>query len=115
MRHVYSNAKAVLVLDKFIQKIPSTAPALDKVARLYLSNWIKRLWTHQEGFLPSLVYIQFSDRPVELRALAEEFMTYNREHLEKSGKYLGFPFAANLRLLDLYSALRGLMKLVKEK
>ncbi|KMK58675.1 hypothetical protein Y699_07902 [Aspergillus fumigatus Z5] len=115
MRHVYSNAKAVLVLDKFIQKIPSTAPALDKVARLYLSNWTKRLWTHQEGFLPSLVYIQFSDRPVELRALAEEFMTYNREHLEKSGKYLGFPFAANLRLLDLYSALRGLMKLVKEK
>ncbi|KAF7155936.1 hypothetical protein CNMCM6106_007848 [Aspergillus hiratsukae] len=112
MRHVYSKAKAVLVLDKVIQRMPSTAPALDKVARLYLSNWIKRLWTHQEGFLPSTVYIQFSDRPVELHALAEEFITYNREHLQKSGKYLGFPFAANARLLDLYSALTDLMKQV---
>ncbi|GIJ85156.1 hypothetical protein Asppvi_004012 [Aspergillus pseudoviridinutans] len=115
MHHVYSNAKAVLVLDKFIQKIPSTAPVLDKVARLYLSNWIKRLWTHQEGFLPSLVYIQFADQPVELNALAEEFKAYNLEHLETSGKYLGFPFAANARLLDLYSALRDLMKQVQDE
>ncbi|RHZ46915.1 uncharacterized protein CDV56_101974 [Aspergillus thermomutatus] len=115
MRHVYSNAKAVLVLDKGLQKIPSTAPVLEKVARLYLSNWIKRLWTHQEGFLPSTVYIQFSDRPVELEVLAEEFAAYNREHLEKTGKYLGFPFAANSRLLDLYSSLRNLMKQVQDK
>ena len=43
MRRVYSEAKAVLVLDDRLQEIRSDAPPLDLVTRIYQSNWIKRL------------------------------------------------------------------------
>lgn len=124
MRHVYSRAKAVLVLDDWLEQIPSTHPILDVVSRLYQSNWIKRLWTHQEGFLPgihtpedghpktSAVYIQFSDKSVELDELRRQFSAYQQQQTNV-GIYLQFPHAESLRLLDMYSGLKFLMSLTK--
>ncbi|EED16998.1 hypothetical protein TSTA_020550 [Talaromyces stipitatus ATCC 10500] len=77
---------------------PSTSPILAIISRLYQSNWIKRLWTHQEGFLSDLnypsedsnsdwhskVYILFSDKSVELDDLYQQFSAYQKrqERLE---------------------------------
>lgn len=124
MRHVYSRAKAVLVLDNWLEQIPSTYPMLDIISRLYQSNWIKRLWTHQEGFLPGLdttmedgqntrVYIQFSDKSIELDELFRQFDSYQQQQINK-GIYLQFPKVANMRLLDIYSAMKFIMSGVKD-
>ncbi|KAL4913025.1 hypothetical protein BDW62DRAFT_220917 [Aspergillus aurantiobrunneus] len=74
MRHVYSHAKVVLVLD----------------------DWLKRLWTHQEGFLPKAVWFQFADRSAR-------------------GIHLSFPINANLRLVNLYTFLTFAFKSTNEK
>ncbi|KUL87468.1 hypothetical protein ZTR_04606 [Talaromyces verruculosus] len=126
MRHVYSRAKAVLVLDNWLEQISSTHPILDIVSRLYQSNWIKRLWTHQEGFLTGLdapleeglprttgVYIQFSDKSVELDELRKQFETYQQQQ-SNVGIYLQFPVAANVRLLYIYSGMKFIMSGVKD-
>lgn len=126
MRHVYSKAKAVLVLDNWLEQVPSTHPILDIVSRLYQSNWIKRLWTHQEGFLPGIdtpveigipkntaVYIQFSDKSIELDDLCRKFDAYQQQQIDV-GIYLQFPIIANVRLLRLYSNLKFIMSGVKD-
>lgn len=121
MRHVYSRAKAVLVLDNWLEQIQSTHPILDIVSRLYQSNWIKRPWTHQEGFLPGIdapvkytaVYIQFSDKAVELGDLHRQFDAYQQQQINV-GIYLQYPEKANMRLLDLYSRLKFTMSNVKD-
>lgn len=113
MRHVYTNAKAVLILDDWLQQIPSDSPMLEIVARLYQSNWIKRLWTHQEGFLPSALYVQFSDKPVEMETLHNRFTEYQSD-LMTVGVYLQFPEATNMRLLSLYTVLKTFMQGVHE-
>ncbi|QGA20737.1 hypothetical protein EYB26_008445 [Talaromyces marneffei] len=126
MRHVYSRAKAVLVLDDWLEQISSTSPILKIVSRLYQSSWIKRLWTHQEGFLAGIsapvvegverisqVYIQFSDRSVELDALNRQWEAYNEQQMN-AGIYLQFSQAASMRLLSLYSRLKFIMSGVKD-
>ncbi len=58
MRHIYVAASAVLVLDSWILQIPSSAFLPDRYARLYQSEWIRRLWTYQEGALAKdLLYL----------------------------------------------------------
>ncbi|KAL4948694.1 hypothetical protein BDW69DRAFT_175987 [Aspergillus filifer] len=104
MRHVYSNAKAVLVLDNWLQQIRSDAHPLDVIARVYQSNWLKRLWTHQEGFLPKLLYFQFQDRSVEIYELKDRLNAYVAEQ-ERSGICLSFPLLANIRLIYQYTFL----------
>ncbi|KAL4878177.1 hypothetical protein BJY04DRAFT_196396 [Aspergillus karnatakaensis] len=114
MRHVYSHAKAVLVLDDWLQKIPSDAPPLEITARIYLSNWLKRLWTHQEGFLPDALWFQFSDRPVEIKDIKSRLQAYEKT-LEAQGIHLGFPTSANSRLIDQYTFLEDGFKRLKNE
>jgi hypothetical protein len=110
MRDVYTNARAVLVLDDWLQQIRSDSPMLEIVTRLYQSNWIKRLWTHQEGFLPkNEVYVQFIDKAVSLDDLSMQFQAYQAQQ-EALGIYLQFPMATGTRLLALYSSLRHIMQ-----
>ncbi|KAL4969452.1 uncharacterized protein BDV14DRAFT_165955 [Aspergillus stella-maris] len=109
MRHVYSNAKAVLVLDNWLQQIRSDAHPLDVIARVYQSNWLKRLWTHQEGFLPKLLYFQFQDRSVEIHDLKDRLYAYVNER-EREGVYLSFPQFANIRLILQYTFLEMAFK-----
>jgi hypothetical protein len=113
MRQVYSNAKAVLVLDDWLEQIRSDAPVLDIVTRLYQSNWIKRLWTHQEGFLPPAVWIQFSDCSVELSILSKKVEDH-QSSLKATGIHIGFPDAASMRLLTLYTFVTEAFKTMSE-
>ncbi|KAL4976413.1 hypothetical protein BDW66DRAFT_166401 [Aspergillus desertorum] len=110
MRRVYSEAKAVLVLDDWLQEIRSDAPPLDLVTRIYQSNWIKRLWTHQEGFLPKALWLQFKDRSVEINELSERLRAYEAS-LQKQGIYLGFPTSAQMRLVGQYTFLQRMFGL----
>ncbi|KAH8703260.1 hypothetical protein BGW36DRAFT_333941 [Talaromyces proteolyticus] len=109
MRHIYTNARGVLVLDSWLQQIPSTSPMLTIITRLYQSNWLKRLWTHQEGFLPSAVYIQFSDQAIELDDLSNMFHEYN-ELLISRGLHLGFPQKMYQKLLQEYTLFKRLFE-----
>jgi hypothetical protein len=101
MRYVYQNAACVLILDEWIQQIPSTAATPVILTRLYQSNWIKRLWTHQEGFFPEEVYVQFSDQAVKLDTISEQKSEYQQDMAAK-GIYLLFPALACQRVADQY-------------
>ncbi|KAL4994256.1 hypothetical protein BDV10DRAFT_197664 [Aspergillus recurvatus] len=114
MRRVYSEAKAVLVLDDWLQEIRSDAPPLDLITRIYQTNWIKRLWTHQEGFLPKALWLQFKDRSVEINELSERFRAYVA-CLQKHGTHLGFPTGAEMRLVGQYTFLQRMFGLATEK
>ncbi|KAL4901111.1 hypothetical protein BDW74DRAFT_170459 [Aspergillus multicolor] len=108
MRRVYAEAKAVLVLDDWLQEIRSDAAPLDLMTRVYQSNWIKRLWTHQEGFLPQSLWFQFQDRSVEIGELSRRFEEYAAS-LQGQGIHLGFPGGASMRLVEQYTFLRDLI------
>ncbi|KAL4925529.1 uncharacterized protein BDV17DRAFT_272106 [Aspergillus undulatus] len=109
MRHVYSNAKAVLVLDDWLQVMRSDADPLDVITRVYQSNWIKRLWTHQEGFLPKALYFQFADRCVEIYELHDNLQAHV-SRLQDAGVYLSFPGEAGMRLVTQYTFLEHAFK-----
>ena len=72
MRHIYADASCVLVLDRFVEAAALSADTTEKFARLYLSNWQRRLWTCQEGVLARCLYFQFSDGQQRLGDLIEE-------------------------------------------
>ncbi|RDW64369.1 uncharacterized protein DSM5745_09780 [Aspergillus mulundensis] len=109
MRRIYAEAKAVLVLDDWLQEVRSDAAPLDLMTRIYQSNWIKRLWTHQEGFLPKALWFQFKDKAVEINELSRRFHDYDAS-LQARGIHLGFPDGASMRLVEQYTSLRELIK-----
>ncbi|KAL2797397.1 hypothetical protein BJX66DRAFT_297756 [Aspergillus keveii] len=113
MRHVYANAKAVLVLDDWIEQIRyDDSTPLEIIARIYTSNWHKRLWTHQEGFLPQALWFQFADRAVEVKEFSSRLDEY-RALLQRKGMHPGWPLAANARLTMVYSSLPEMFKSIK--
>ncbi|KAJ0421497.1 hypothetical protein BJY00DRAFT_323272 [Aspergillus carlsbadensis] len=110
MRHVYANAKAVLILDDWIEQIRYDASTpLEVMARIYTSNWHKRLWTHQEGFLSQALWFQFADRAVEVQEISAR-LDEHRAALQRKGMYPGWPFAAHARLTNVYSWLPARFK-----
>ena len=72
MQHIYKDASCVLVLDRWVQAVATTADISDKFARLWLSNWQHRLWTCQEGVFARSLYFQFGDGQKRLFDLTEE-------------------------------------------
>ncbi|GAM40005.1 hypothetical protein TCE0_034r12015 [Talaromyces pinophilus] len=76
MRNIYKGAHRVLVLDKWIQEVNRSADVIEKVSRLYLSNWQHRLWTLQEGVLAQNLFFQFKDGQLELDDLWREEAQY---------------------------------------
>jgi hypothetical protein len=72
MRHIYKDASCVLVLDRWVEEVATTAEISEKFARLYLSNWQHRLWTCQEGAFASTLYFQFHNGQERLTELMEE-------------------------------------------
>jgi hypothetical protein len=105
MRHVYANAKAVLVLDDWLEQIRyDDSTPLEVMARIYTSNWHKRLWTHQEGFLSRVLWFQFADRAVEIKEFSARLEEYEAL-LRRKGMHPGWPFAAHASLTNVYSTL----------
>jgi hypothetical protein len=74
MRSTYQRAKNVLVLDKEVLSGSKDARPRERVVRIVLSTWMRRLWTFQEGFLAQDLSFQFRDGPCLLEDIwrAEE-------------------------------------------
>jgi hypothetical protein len=104
MCFIYSKSKAVLILDEWLRQIPSTAPAPVMLARTYQSNWITRLWTHQEGFFPPELWVQFSDCSVEMQSITDKAREYEKSMIPK-GIYLNFPSIITKSMSDQYGAI----------
>ncbi|GJJ11313.1 hypothetical protein Clacol_005545 [Clathrus columnatus] len=72
MRQIYQESFAVLVLESELQTVSSTAPIIERCIPLYLTKWIRRLWTYQEGGLPGWLNIQFCDNSLALHKVYAE-------------------------------------------
>ena len=81
MSHTYNGADKVLVLDKDLQSTPAHSISdFERMARLYVSGWLTRMWTLQEGVLSKMLFIQYADMAVELtEALCKIFMSRHKE------------------------------------
>lgn len=69
MKDIYKYSRAVLVLDKSLLAVSSSASTLEIYLRLKLSQWMKRLWTLQEGVLGEEVIFQLLDGTKKLKDL----------------------------------------------
>lgn len=76
MRETYASADKVLVLDRGLGAVSISATTLEIYLRLQLSNWMRRLWTLQEGILGKTVILQLLDGTKELsqidKAMSQE-------------------------------------------
>lgn len=67
MAHTYSEATAVLVLDRELNQTNSkTAVPLQQSLELLFSGWMRRLWTLQEASLAREVFVMMKDGPTRL-------------------------------------------------
>src|SRR5437764_3687462 len=70
MRHVYEQARSVLVLDASLQSYPTASmDTLEVLARIFTSKWLTRVWTLQEGALAKRLWFQFADKALSLAEL----------------------------------------------
>ncbi|KAK5998588.1 hypothetical protein PT974_00969 [Cladobotryum mycophilum] len=69
MAATYSDAVAVLVLDKGLQLCHSIDPPGLKLLRVLTSGWMRRLWTLQEAVLAKELHFNFANRIVALGEL----------------------------------------------
>jgi hypothetical protein len=69
MVKVYSLAKAVLVIDQDLLKIPMHIPDLELGARIYSCGWLRRVWTLQEAARSQNLYFRLRDGFVHLETL----------------------------------------------
>ena len=81
MANVYRGAKYVLVLDSDLLSIPSSCSNEELLMRIALSQWMRRLWTLEEGVVarPRLLF-QLSDRAICLPEPKKSFTDSIAEH-----------------------------------
>jgi hypothetical protein len=72
MTQIYKNAKDVLVIDSEVATCSSFSDPLSVLHRILLSNWLRRLWTLQEGVFASSIHFLLSDGTTSLGALLYE-------------------------------------------
>ena len=76
MRHTYSKAEAVIVLEANLEKLTSTSLWEPELAfHIASSTWTTRLWTLQEGALAKLIYLHFADGTISLESLHNALRT----------------------------------------
>lgn len=61
MANVYRKADRVLVVDSWIQGASRVDHINKRSARIFMSNWQRRLWTLQERFFAKNLYFQYRD------------------------------------------------------
>jgi hypothetical protein len=76
MAKIYQSSVSVLVLDAWLQELSVRSSIPDKVARIYVSNWLHRLWTVQEFLMEDNLYIQFSDIAQSMDRIMEQCRTW---------------------------------------
>ncbi|KAJ6512733.1 hypothetical protein C8R45DRAFT_961195 [Mycena sanguinolenta] len=85
MQEIYKRAFAVLVFDAGIQKLSRSSTPHEKAASFYMSNWVHRLWTFQEGMFAQRLYFQLTDSVEDITA--DEEPDSNQEH-ESAGHFV---------------------------
>ncbi|KAL8678429.1 MAG: hypothetical protein Q9186_005201 [Xanthomendoza sp. 1 TL-2023] len=74
MRRTYKESEKVLVLDSAITPQPSTSlTAMEMMAQLRTSVWVRRLWTFHEAYLAKELHYQFADIPMTLSEIRNKF------------------------------------------
>ncbi|KAF4633470.1 hypothetical protein G7Y89_g4642 [Cudoniella acicularis] len=71
MTQIYKNAENVLVIDSEVATCSITSDPLGILFRIFLLNWLRRLWTLQEGAFANSIQFLLSDETVSLPALLE--------------------------------------------
>lgn len=89
MRNIYQRAAAVLVFDQGMHQLSSSSTPADKAVGLYMSNWMHRLWTFQEGMLAKELYFQLKDGVLDNDAFTKEGAKEEETDRER-GLYRGF-------------------------
>lgn len=96
IRLVYQQAKHVLVLDAGLMSYNArTQDVAEQLARIFMSGWMRRLWTLQEGALAKSLCFQFADIAVYLSELMETFgkrlnhMTYRAIFMDLWNEFQG--------------------------
>lgn len=84
LRTVYRTASGVLVVDRHLQKVGTHW--LEMRLQLLCSEWMRRLWTLQEGRLASRLYIQFRYQAV---SVAELLKTDLKPHIQLDANIFG--------------------------
>ena len=84
LRAVYSTASSVLVVDRHLQQVGTHW--LEMRLQLLCSEWMRRLWTLQEGRLASRLYVQFRYQAVPV---AELLQTHFKPHIRLDADVFG--------------------------
>lgn len=62
MASVYRDASTVVVLDKTLEQTSIQGTSPEKLlVRIYISSWMQRIWTFQEGFLAKNLLFHMKD------------------------------------------------------
>jgi hypothetical protein len=69
MTQIYKKAKDVLVIDSEVATCSLTSEPQSVLHRILLSNWLRRLWTLQEGVFAESIHFLLSDGTTSLGAL----------------------------------------------
>lgn len=68
MQQIYKLAFAVLVFDAGLQQLSRSSTPHEKAISLYMSNWVHRLWTFQEGMFAKKLFFQLKDGVEDITA-----------------------------------------------
>ena len=69
MTQIYKNANNVVVIDSEVATCSRNSDPLDILHCILLSNWLRRLWTLQEGVFAHSIHFLLSDGTTSLGAL----------------------------------------------
>jgi len=69
----------VLIIDAGLYACGDDTGPLEILARLRLSNWIRRLWTFQEGYFAKSIYLLVGSTPRSWKSLVEAASQLPRE------------------------------------
>jgi hypothetical protein len=109
MAEIYHCSVSVLVLNVWLQGLSIRSSIPDKVARIYVSNWLHRLWTVQESSMGDNLYIQFSDSAQSIDHIMEQCRTYGEGAKKPKdwAVYIRSPERIEEASISYITALRG--------
>lgn len=103
MRETYLYSCATLVVDAELYSISTVGMSdAEIMMRVFVSTWNSRLWTYQEGALPSALYFQFEEAAHDVDELLERF---------QQSEDFATKYTLGNRLSREYFALRGFRNL----
>jgi hypothetical protein len=113
MKRTYECADRVLVLDKALTEVSSSSTLVDISARIFVSEWMQRLWTLQEAVVARKLSFQLSDGSLSSEKLLDPVSNMEEGPAFHSGTLfvMSFsPFLSELREdldVDMTLALLG--------